>query len=171
MVDQHRRKFVSVPRSAWRALLAVVAVAFVACHDSSDTRVTIQYVARAGTNIDGFLALLQAGQTADTIAVSADSTPAPVFEMNTPGSGFVVVSVALVDSLGTLGGGATAIELKRNATLAVTVQIDSLNPANLCAECLGSKPFALSPNHQRTPGDSIWIVWTATPSTGTSITK
>lgn len=152
------------------ATLVLVAGATIACHDANDTRVTLQYVPQAGTGVAGFLALLQAGQTADTFAINADSIPQPVFEMNTPGSGFVVVSIALVDSLGAIGRGATAIELKRNATLAVTVQIDSLNPANLCAECLGSKPFALTALHQRTLADSIWIVWTATPS-GTSITK
>jgi hypothetical protein len=150
--------------------VALAAVVLAACHDASDTRVTVQYVPTAGTGVEGFVATLQAAQTADTFAVLADSTPAPVFEMKTPASGFVVVTTALVDSLGPIGGGATAIELRRNATLAVKVLIDSVNPAVGCAECLGSKPLTLSAAHQRVAADSIWMVWTAT-SGGTSITK
>lgn len=171
MIDRRAWAPGPIPRRVCRALLALSTIAALACHDANDTRATVQYAARAGTGVTGFVASLQAGQSADTFAVNADAIPAPVFEMNTPGSGFVVVTVALVDALGAVGGGATAIELRKNATMAITVQIDSLDPANLCAECLGSKPFALSAAHQRGPGDSIWVVWTATPSAGSSITK
>src|SRR3954470_15932606 len=170
MTDRRRQLVRVAARHALRAAVAVAAVAIMACHDSSDTRVTVQYAPRTGTGVVGFLASLQAGQTIETFVAPADSTPVPVFEMKTPASGFVVVTAVLVDSLGTIGGGSTAIALRRDAPIGVTVQIDSLNPANLCAECLGSKPFALSPRRQRGVADSIWMVWTAT-SAGSSITK
>src|SRR6185312_5781432 len=154
-----------------RSLLTVALAALtVACHDTSDTRVTVQYVPTDGTGVRGFLASLQAGQTTKVLAVSADSFPAPVLELGTPASGFVVVTTALVDAAGTIGGGATAIELRRDASFSVLVRIDSVNPKTGCNECLGAKSFALAATHQRVPSDSIWMVWTAT-SGGTAITK
>jgi hypothetical protein len=150
--------------------LALAAAVVIGCHDASDTHVTVQYVPSAGTGVQGFLASLEAGQTTKAFGVDADSLPAPVLELKTPASGFVVVTTLLVDSLGAIGGGATAIELRRDASFSVLVQIDSVNPSTGCNECLGAKGFVLPVSHQRVPADSIWIVWTAT-SGGTAITK
>jgi hypothetical protein len=149
-------------------LLAAAAV--VACSDASDTRVTVEYVPQSDVSIVEFDASLRAGQSAMAFAADASAIPARVLEMETPGSGFVVVTAALVDTLGVVGGGATAIELRRNATIAVKVRIDSINPMTQCAECLGAKAFALVPQYQRVAADSIWMVWTAT-SGGSSITQ
>src|SRR4051812_19602949 len=125
MTERRRHLLRVAARHASRAAVALTVAASVACHDSSDTRVTVQYAPRAGTGVVGFLASLQAGQTIETFVTPADSAPVPVFEMKTPASGFVVVTAVLVDSLGTIGGGSTAIELRRDATMSVTVQIDS----------------------------------------------
>lgn len=148
----------------------LAAVASVACHDSDDTHVTVQYVQRAGSGVQGFLTSMQAGQLSKAFGADADLTPAPIFEVTTPGSGFVVVTFALIDTLGTIGSGATAIELRPNATFAVKVQIDSVNPKTACEECLGSKAFVLPALYQRSVADSIWMVWAAA-SDGKSITK
>ncbi|HEY4306703.1 MAG TPA: hypothetical protein VGM82_19695 [Gemmatimonadaceae bacterium] len=160
----------TLSRTLSRAAVAVVAIAAMACHDSEDAHVNIQYVSRTGTGVQGFLASLQAGQSTKIFGVGADSTPAPLLELTTPASGYVVVTAVLVDSAGTIGGGATAIALRSGATFAVKVQIDSVDPAKGCTECLGSKPFVLSAAHQRVLADSIWMVWTATEG-GKSITK
>jgi len=155
-----------------RLVPALAIAGTLACRDASDTHVRVQYVQRPNVGVAGFLASLEAGQVAKAFAADADATPAPVLEMTTPGSGFVVVTVALVDAVGTIGGGATAIELRSNADFSVKVQIDSANPSTGCAECLGAKSIVLPAAHKR-PGvvkDSIWMVWTAT-SGGNAITK
>jgi hypothetical protein len=152
------------------ATLALSAVAATACHDSTDAHVSVQYVQTVGTGIQGFVASLQAGQTAKVFGVDADSLPAPALEMTTPASGFVVVSAALLDTLGTIGAGSTAIELRPNATFSVKVQIDSVSPLKACTDCLGAKSFLLPASHQRVAADSMWMVWSAT-SGGNAITK
>ena len=156
----------------FRCAAVLAATATVACHDAGDTRVSVEYAQRAGVGVQGFLASLEAGQVSKAFAADANATPAPSLEMKTPGSGFVIVTVALIDSVSAIGGGATAIELRPDAHILVKVQIDSVNPSTGCAECLGAKSFVLPAAHQR-PGvakDSIWMVWTATRG-GNAITK
>lgn len=155
-----------------RALTVVIASGIVACHDGGETRVSVQYAPRAGTDVQEFQAALQAGQVVKAFATDATATPGDVLELETPASGFVVVAVALLNAAGTVAGGATAIELRPDASFSVVVEIDSLNPSTDCAECLGAKSFALPTALQRAgvPKDSLWMVWTAT-SGGQAITK
>jgi len=160
----------SSPRRAAPLGKALAAVTSVACHDSSRTRVTVQYVPRVDAGVLHFQAAIQAGQIAKAFTADATADPAPVLALETPASGFVVVGAALFDAQGAIGGGTTAIELRRDAEFTVLVQIDSVNPSANCATCLGSKSFALSAAHQRVAKDSIWMVWSAT-SGGTAITK
>jgi hypothetical protein len=160
----------SFVRRAARLGMALAAVTSAGCHDSGDTRVTVQYVPRVDAGVVQFQAALQAGQVTKAFAADATADPAPVLEMETPASGFVVVGMALLDAQGPIGGGTTAIELRRDADFSVLVEIDSVNPSTGCTTCLGSKAFALSAVHQRVLKDSIWMVWSAT-SGGSAITK
>jgi hypothetical protein len=173
-MSDHSRSVPAAARRAAARLVGTLAVAAMlplsACHDAGTTRITVQYVAKPGTSVAVFEASLQAAQTTRAFTADATADPAPILEMETPGSGFVVVTAALADSLGTIGGGTTAIELRRNATIAVLVQIDSVNPSTGCAECLGAKGFVLPASYQRVARDSIWMVWTATAG-GASITR
>jgi hypothetical protein len=162
----------AILRRTSRAGGLLAATIAVACHDASKTRVAVQYVPTPGTGVQVFAASLEAGQVTKAGATDASGVADPL-ELETPGSGFVVVTVALLDSLGTIGGGATAIELRPDAVFSVVVHIDSISPIANCSECLGAKSFVLPSGHQR-PGatkDSIWLFWTATTTSGDAITK
>lgn len=141
-----------------------------ACRDDGRTLVTVQYVPLPTRPVPAFGASVLAGQATKSFAIDATALPSPVLEMETPASGFAVVTVALADAVGVIGGGSGAVALRPNATIAVRVEIDSINPLAACSDCLGAKPFVLAAQFQRTAADSIWMVWSAM-SGGASITR
>ena len=154
-----------------QSLVAIGAVSLsAACHDDNGSRVTVQYVPVATRPVQAFGVAVLAGQVTKSFVVSATEVPSPVLEMETPAEGFAVVTIALGDAPGAIGGGTGAITLRPNSTIAVRVTIDSVNPRTACSDCLGAKPFVLATQYQRTPADSIWMVWSATSGAG-SITK
>jgi hypothetical protein len=170
MTQPHRRVARAFTRRAWTLAIMPLLLALAGCGDGGDTRVTVEYVPQSGVSIVEFDASLRAGQSVTAFAADAAAVPAPVLTMETPASGFVIVTAALVDVAGTVGGGVTAIPLRRDATISVKVRVDSLNPLAQCAECLGAKAFVLPVQFQRVATDSIWMVWSASPG-GASITR
>jgi hypothetical protein len=154
-----------------QSLVAIgIAALSTACHDDSQSRLTVQYVPVGTRPVQAFAAAVLAGQVTKSFVVSATELPSPVLEMETPAEGFAVVQIALGDTPGAIGGGSGAITLRPNSTIAVLVTIDSVNPRTTCGDCLGAKSFVLAAQYQRTLADSIWMVWSATSGAG-SITK
>jgi hypothetical protein len=93
----------------------------------------------------------------------ADSAIAGTFwrspELNTPTSGTLTVAYELRTAGGLASAGGVSLQMRRDWTWGVDVRVDSANPIRTCFGCAGSKGFMLAPFAQRTPKDSVWVVW------------
>jgi hypothetical protein len=78
----------------------------------------------------------------------------------TPHSGNLRIDLLLQDSFGGHpNSGSISVDIRPDWVWDVDIAVSNRNPFYGCFGCIGSQTFALDSVYQRTPGDSLFVIW------------
>ena len=80
-------------------------------------------------------------------------------EFRTRRSGRMEMRFLLSDGAVQVAAGSVEISLRSDWRWGVDLVVATEDPADTCFGCAGSKSFPIAPAFQRTPADSLWVVW------------